>query len=58
MRVVDELNEVRARLARLDAFILSPQFAAVAEDEKRRLAKQAAVMGEYEQVLADRVAHF
>ncbi len=56
-RVFEELNELHIRRGKLGEFI-KHKLSTVPVDERRRLVKQFAVMGDYEDVLRDRVANF
>lgn len=58
-RVLDEKQELDARIAKLGEFIQSnPLFLAVDADEQARLRRQLDVMHELAVILADRIAHF
>ena len=58
-RVIDELTELNARLAKLEDFIQSnPIFAGLPEAEQGRMKRQQAAMAEYSQVLRERIAAF
>lgn len=57
-RVVDEKSELDDRLNKLTAFFDKPIFAAVPEDEQGRLLRQREIMGQYSQILGERIAAF
>lgn len=57
-RVVDEQAELVERLARLRAFFQTPVCLALPFAERSRLSRQAALMGELSDVLAERIAAF
>ena len=60
-RVVDEKSELDGRLTKLLAFIDGGQgttFKSLNEPERERLCRQGAVMREYSDILADRIAAF
>lgn len=60
MRVIEELEQLRDRLEKLNAFINgnSPVFANLDEGEKMRLHEQATHMADYADVLERRVVRF
>lgn len=58
MRVLQELNEVSGRLAKLVEFTGTELFASLDEQERDRLNRQANAMGDYVAVLGERVAAF
>ncbi len=57
-RVVKERDSLVAKKAALVSFIASEAFATVEESEKRRMLRQEVVMGEYIQILDDRINNF
>jgi len=57
-RMIAERRELKARLAKLQAFIPSHVFSDLAADEQDRLLRQAAIMGLYADVLSERIYAF
>lgn len=58
-RVIDEHKELKDRSFKLSAFILdNPTFLTLSEEEKARLRKQNELMGQYCDVLSERIASF
>ncbi|MBB2928375.1 crAss001_48 related protein [Paraburkholderia silvatlantica] len=57
-RVIDEKTELDEKLTKLSAFVGTPIFSGLAEEERERLAAQARAMGEYSRILGDRIAAF
>ena len=60
-RVIDEKSELDGRLTKLLAFIdggSGPVFKSLSTEEQERLCRQGAVMREYSDILADRIAAF
>ena len=57
-RVFDEKAELDARLQKLRPFLDSVVFGGLPESERYRLRRQADVMTEYSQILAQRIAAF
>lgn len=58
-RVVDEKTELDEKLTKLGAFIeSSPIFAGLPDDERERLVRQKSCMGEYSEILGERIAAF
>jgi hypothetical protein len=57
-RVIEESEELNERLAKLNQFIVSNLFMAVAKDEQVRLKAQKAAMAMYAAVLNERIANF
>lgn len=57
-RVVTEKTELDERLGKLTSFFETQTFAGLANAEQARLSRQAAVMREYSDVLAERIAAF
>lgn len=58
-RVVAERNEVAARMEKLAVFIIEdPAYRELHQAEKDRLNRQGEIMGQYVQVLDERIAAF
>ncbi len=57
-RVVDESKQLLERLEKLRAFTDTGTFANLDHDEKHRLLRQLDAMGDYAQVLAERINAF
>lgn len=57
-RVVEERQELAAKIERLQAFVNGPQFTVIGPDERERLLRQLVVMHSYERVLGERIAAF
>ena len=57
-RVIDERTELDERIAKLGAFINSPIFASLPEDERERLVEQRGHMHAYSDVLRRRIEAF
>jgi hypothetical protein len=57
-RVVDEKAELDSKLEKLRAFLPSPIFAKLDEDERKRLFTQANIMSDYSEILGERIAAF
>lgn len=58
-RVVDEKSELDDKLGKLGVFIeSSPIFAVLPDDERERLVRQKSCMGEYSEILGERIAAF
>ena len=57
-RVVDEKTELDEKLSKLNAFWNNPIFAGLPEAERDRLHRQAVLMQQYSDVLAERIAVF
>ena len=58
-RVVDEKAELDSKMGSLYQFICSsPVFEALPAAEKKRLRSQACIMGDYSDILAERIAAF
>lgn len=58
-RVIDEHKELKDRSSKLSAFILdNPTFLTLSEEEQARLRKQNELMGQYCDVLSERIAAF
>lgn len=58
-RVVEEKDQLDGRLSHLDAFIVeNPTFKTLPEAEQVRLTRQANVMHQYSDLLAERIDAF
>lgn len=57
-RVIKERDSLVTRKAALVSFMASEAFATVNEAEKKRMQHQEVVMGEYIQILDDRINNF
>ncbi len=57
-RVIEEKKELDEHGDRLDQFILSEQFQSLPSAEQERLKRQLEIMGEYSEVLGERIAAF
>ena len=57
-RVIAERGQVKDRLTKLHAFICSEACMDLAAEERDRLARQAAIMGLYADVLSERIYAF
>jgi len=57
-RVITERDNLVSKKVALSAFILSEVFATVDETEKKRMQHQEVIMGEYIQILDDRINNF
>ena len=57
-RVVDEKNDLDANLGRLLVFVSSPTFKALGGVERELLLKQSLVMGQYSNILEERIVLF
>jgi hypothetical protein len=57
-RVIDEKKELDERGDKLEQFILSDLFKSLPGAERVRLEKQLGIMGEYSEVLGERIAAF
>lgn len=57
-RVVQEKTELDSKMDKLSAFVDTPVFASLPEAEKERLARQLYHMGQYREVLFERIAAF
>ena len=57
-RVEEERRELVYRLARLQTFIRGEEFKVLSPDEQERLLRQERLMGEFCQVLAERIVAF
>lgn len=57
-RVVEEADELKIKLTRLEDFLDGPVFAGLSNAERRRLESQAHYMTEYWAILQTRIAAF
>lgn len=58
-RVIEEANELGVKLKALEIFIIeNPIFTSLKEDEQFLLENQANIMGQYFQILKDRISKF
>lgn len=59
-RVIDEKAELDEKILKLSAFIdvANPIFASLPEAERGRLCVQADIMGQYSQILKERIEAF
>lgn len=57
-RVIDEQAELNARLEKLTAFTFTETFEKLPDEEKGRLNRQHGIMGQYSEVLGERIAAF
>jgi hypothetical protein len=57
-RVVAEKAELDEKLEKLKAFFDTDQFKSINEDEQERMWRQADYMGDYSNVLGERIANF
>lgn len=58
-RVITEANELGIKIEALSSFIMvNPIFSRLDKDEQYRLRKQLMHMGDYFDILADRINHF
>lgn len=57
-RVIDERTELDDKLSKLVGFFSSPLFEKLPGAEKARMRTQAALMGTYSEILAERIAAF
>jgi hypothetical protein len=58
-RVMAEKAELDEKLTKLGEFIeSSPIFAGLPDDERERLVRQKSCMGEYSEILGERIAAF
>lgn len=57
-RVVAERNELCERLGKLSAFLATETYMQLPEPERVRLVRQASIMGQYSDVLAERIEAF
>lgn len=54
-RVIDERNELNAKIVKLDAFIAGEAFAFISEDERKLLKAQLVCMRSYAHALEQRM---
>lgn len=54
-RVVEEQNELRDRITKLALFVYSAKIESVDEKQARLLKRQLRIMGEYDEVLTERL---
>ena len=57
-RVVAEKKELNERGDKLEQFILSDRFGTLPAAEQERMKRQLEIMGEYSEVLGERIAAF
>lgn len=57
-RVCDEFAALAEKLAKLSAFLVTPTFERLPDDEQARLSRQVEAMNAYRQVLVERIAAF
>ncbi len=57
-RVVAEKREIDERGDKLEQFILSERFGTLPAAEQERMKRQLEIMGEYSEVLGERIAAF
>lgn len=57
-RVIDERNGVQIKIDRLGAFLRSESVNILPADEQERMKRQLNVMGQYRDVLNERIAAF
>ncbi len=57
-RVIDEKTELDAKLKKLTAFTFTDTFEALPSDERGRLNRQHGIMGQYSDILGERIAAF
>lgn len=57
-RVIQERDALVSKKTALDGFITSEKFADVDETEKRRMLHQQTIMGEYVEILNERINNF
>jgi hypothetical protein len=57
-RVVEEKNELDAKLEKLNAFGQGPIFPTLPAEEQARLVRQSKLMDQYSVVLGERIAAF
>lgn len=57
-RVIDERDELQERKSKLEPFFRTDTYHALDEAEQWRLCKQNRLMGEYLDVLNERIANF
>jgi len=57
-RVVNEKRELDSKRTKLGSFMCGDIFSKLDEDEKARLTRQFEVMGEYSEILGERISAF
>lgn len=57
-RVVDEKSELDVKRAKLTVFMASETYHSLDNAEQARLSRQAAVMAQYSNILAERITAF
>lgn len=57
-RVVDEKIALDEKISKLTAFFETPMFQSQSDGEKNRLMRQCFVMGEYSEILRERIDNF
>jgi hypothetical protein len=57
-RVVDEKDELEIKYNALGVFVNSELFASLPDEERARMNKQYAIMGDYIDVLSERIDAF
>lgn len=57
-RVIEEKQELDARLDKLNHFVQSKHFLTIPEDEQERLQRQQGFMIDYSKVLGERIEAF
>jgi len=57
-RVVAELKELKEKREKLAVFLLGNTFKSLDADERERLLQQHEVMGQYANILSERIANF
>lgn len=57
-RMLDEVQELNGRIAKLGAFMCTPVFANLAIDERLDMLSQLGAMADYSAALARRIARF
>lgn len=57
-RVIDEKTELDGRLEKLKAFVPTDKFKSLATDEQDRMILQSRAMGDYSEILRQRIAAF
>lgn len=58
LRVLEELAQLSERLQKLTAFFDTERYRSLDVDERGRLKEQSLFMGEYQRIMAERVAAF
>jgi hypothetical protein len=57
-RVVDEKQSLDEKLSKLSEFLMTPMFSSLDKDEQHRMIDQHSVMGEYSEILRQRITAF